>query len=268
MSPPPSQVVLRDESHRGPEAVPLPGWEVVAFSACSPARERNEDAALVVGAGESVVLAVADGMGGHQDGARASKKVVGALAASVEEAGTGSSIRTAVMDGIEQAHRAVVGLGTGAGSTLSTVVLAGGTLQPFHVGDSMILLVGQRGRVKFDAVAHSPTGYAVEAGLLDEAEALVHDDRHLVSNYVGYEGMSVEVGAPVAVGRRDTLVVASDGLADNLTTDEIVELVRKGPLLRAAERLAEAAGRRMRTPGDGGPCKPDDLTFLLVRRSR
>ncbi|MHC4422347.1 MAG: PP2C family protein-serine/threonine phosphatase, partial [Planctomycetota bacterium] len=66
--------------------------------------------------------------------------------------------------------------------------------------------------------------------------------------------------------RRDTLVLGSDGLFDNLHLEEITEYVRKGPLARAAESLAAACRRRMCEPRADHPSKPDDLTFLLYRR--
>ena len=55
----------------------------------------------------------------------------------------------------------------------------------------------------------------------------------------------------------------SDGLTDNLSTKEIIEVVRKGPLAAAAEALQARALARMSasTP----PNKPDDLTLLLYR---
>ena len=66
--------------------------------------------------------------------------------------------------------------------------------------------------------------------------------------------------------RPDTLVLGSDGLFDNLHLEEITEYVRKGPLPRAAEAMADACRRRMCEPQPDHPSKPDDLTFLLYRR--
>ncbi len=60
-----------------------------------------------------------------------------------------------------------------------------GALRPYHVGDSTNLLTGQRGKLEFAMISHSPTGYAMEAGVLGEEEALVHEDRHDVSNLLG-----------------------------------------------------------------------------------
>ena len=109
-------------------------------------------------------------------------------------------------------------------------------------------------------------GYAVEAGLMNEAEALHHEDRHLVSNTIGAPDMRIEVGPVVRLAPRDTVLLASDGLTDNLRGAEIVEIVRKGPLREAAARLANTAQRRMNTERESRPSKPDDLTFLLFRR--
>jgi serine/threonine protein phosphatase PrpC len=64
------------------------------------------------------------------------------------------------------------------------------------------------------------------------------------------------------------LLVASDGLSDNLHTEEIIECIRTGPLTRAARRLVCDAQRRMQGPVQGEPSKPDDLTFVGFRRGR
>ena len=91
----------------------------------------------------------------------------------------------------------------------------------------------------------SPTGFAVAAGFLDQREALHHADRHLVSNLIGTIDMRIDVGAAAELDLRDTILVASDGLMDNVHVDEVLEIVRKGPLPVAADGLVEMAGQRM-----------------------
>lgn len=246
----------------------VPGGEVVAYRRAAPGRAECEDAAAVLSSAAGSLLLVADGMGGQPSGARASQLAIEEVTTRVlAGVSAGGELRHALLDGIEAANAAVRALGVGAGTTLSAMaVLADGNARSFHVGDSAVLHLGQRGRMKAKTVPHSPTGLLVEAGTIDETEALQHEDRHLVTNYVGQEGMRIEVGAAKRVASRDTLVVASDGLADNLTVDEIVALVRSGPLLPAGEVLAELACVRMERPQPEQPSKPDDLTFLLYRR--
>ena len=141
-------------------------------------------------------------------------------------------------------------------------------MRPFHVGDSHLLVVGNRGKVRFHTIPHSPVGYAVEAGVLDEKGAMFHEDRHLVSNILGAEDMRIEVGPVLPLAPRDTLLLASDGVTDNLFLREIIERVRKGPLDDAGARLAAACRKRMVAPAEGQPSKDDDMTFVLYRARR
>lgn len=247
----------------------LPGAEVVAYRRAAPDHAECEDAAAIVSSAAGTLLLVADGMGGQPAAARASRLAVDTIASRVLEAvHGGGELRHALLDGVEAANAAVRALAVGAGTTVAAMAVRDdGEARALHVGDSVVLHVGQRGRVKAKTVPHSLTGLLVEAGTLDEADALGHEDSHVVTNYVGLESMRIEVGATNRVAARDTLVVASDGLADNMTLEEIVGLVRQGPLAAAGEALAALARRRMESPVPGEPSKPDDLTFLLYRRT-
>lgn len=264
---PPAQLVSDAEMEEA-ELHPLDGGQVAVFSCRSPGRDGpNEDAAAVLPFGEgSAVLVVADGMGGERAGARASALAIESLRRALEAARREErALRDAILDGIERANRAVTELGVGAGTTLAAVEVADGAVRPYHVGDSAILLIGQRGKLKLQTVAHSPVGFAVESGMLDEGEAMHHAERHIVSNVLGAPDMRIEVGSARRLAARDTLLVASDGLSDNLRTEEIVALLRAGPLDAACHRLAELARTRMHAPSGDEPSKPDDLTFLVFR---
>jgi serine/threonine protein phosphatase PrpC len=131
-----------------------------------------------------------------------------------------------------------------------------------------IVVTGGRGKVKWQTVSHSPVGFAVEAGVLCEEEAMHHEDRHIVSNVVGSAEMRIEIGPELRLAPRDTVVLASDGLLDNLTIDEIVARVRKGPLDKAVRLLATDARRRMTCPEEDQPSKPDDTTIVAFHRVR
>ena len=159
----------------------------------------------------------------------------------------------------------ILELGIGAATTLAVVEVLDGIIRPYHVGDSMILVMGQRGKVKLKTVAHSPVGHAIEAGVLDGEEAMHHEDRHLVSNILGTSDMRIEIGPPLRLSRYDTVLIASDGLCDNLAVDEIVARVRSGPLPDAVARLAVEARAHMEADGGLTPCKPDDLTVVAYR---
>lgn len=254
-----------------PALVPCGVGTAIVVTRPSPERDGpdgNEDAALVLDLGEDRgLLAVADGVGGGPSGAEASGAALATLA-DVVVAGIrrGDQLRVAILDGVERAQEAVREVGGGAATTLAVVGLAGDRARPFHAGDSEILLVGQRGRQKHRTLAHSPVSYAVDSGYLEEREAMRHDDRHLVTNALGLPEMRIEVGPALRIAARDTLLLASDGITDNLYLEEIVDRVRAGGPEQRAVELAQMAGRRMRRPEGPSPGKPDDLSFILWRR--
>jgi serine/threonine protein phosphatase PrpC len=103
--------------------------------------------------------------------------------------------------------------------------------------------------------------------MLTPDEAIVHEDRHLITNLVGSDEMRVEVGPVVPMRTRDTLLLASDGLLDNLRVDEIVDLVRAGPIELALAGLGARAGARMLDPDPDGPGHADDLTIGIYRHT-
>ncbi len=252
-----------------PDVLAVAGGEVAVFSARSPSKQTsNEDAAAVVpAANRGAILAVADGLGGQRSGAQAAELAVRAVAGCVTAAEGIAGLRVAILDGFERANQSINDLGVGAATTLAAVEIDDSMIRPYHVGDSTILVTGQRGRIELLTVSHSPVSYAVEAGLLDEHEAIHHEDRHIVSNIVGSPEMRIEVGRSLTLKPRDTLLIGSDGLFDNLHVAEVVEVIRKGRLSVVAAALADACRRRMQEPEPDHPSHPDDLTFLIYRRS-
>jgi serine/threonine protein phosphatase PrpC len=261
-------VLYAGEDTVGPELHALAGGTACVYTARCPGRERkNEDALTLIPFDEdSAVIAVADGVGGLPAGALAAGVAVRALHTSLEHSrARGQPLRSAILDGIDQANQAVLESGVGAAATFAVVELEGPRMRSFHIGDCEILLVGQRGKVKLQTVSHAPVAFAVEAGMLDRQAALHHVDRHLVSNVVGAADMRIEMGSWRRLAARDTLIVASDGLYDNLHLAEIVARARKGPLEAAARSLADAAQERMSGTEAGAPSKPDDLTFVVYR---
>jgi serine/threonine protein phosphatase PrpC len=265
---PSEAVILREQDMDEPLVRPFVAGQAVLFSRRAPGKEgRNQDcAALLPYDKESGVLLIADGAGGQRGGAQASAIAVHELTTALEAADRQrTSLREAILDGIEAANREIALLGIGAATTVIVAELRGNVLRPYHVGDSGILAFGQKGKLKVQTIFHSPTGYAVEAGLLNERDALRHDERHLVSNVIGNPEMRIEMGSAIELAPKDTVLLATDGLFDNLRTPEIVELLRTGPLDEGIGALARAVRKRMEAADERHPGKPDDLTLVGFR---
>lgn len=266
--------VLAESQMAEAAAFEIAGGTAVVFSNRSPLKSTtpNEDVAALWPVGpDGGVLAIADGLGGHAGGEKAARVAIETIGLFIHEAAsTGaakepSALRGPILSGIEAANQSVRELGCGAATTLALVEIQGRTIRTYHVGDSAILVLGQRGKLKLQTIQHSPIGYAVEAGLMDEVDAIHHEARHVISNVIGSDQMRIEIGPFVEMAARDTLVLASDGLLDNLLPTEVVELIRSGPLERAVGDLVEETQRRMISEIGAAPSKPDDLTVIAYR---
>ncbi|MEO1246286.1 MAG: protein phosphatase 2C domain-containing protein [Pseudomonadota bacterium] len=245
------------------------GGELLAYTARAPDKQSdNEDTVASIPWGpDACVLVVADGAGGLPAGKRASMLAVTALAESLDVSlGKTTLLRTAILNGIEAANETVMAKAKGSATTMTIVTIEGLLARSYQVGDSEAVIAGQRGKIRLQTLAHSPTGFAVEAGFLDERDALHHAERHVVSNFVGNSDMRIDVGAAVTLNPRDTVLLASDGLTDNLHITEVVDRMRSGPLEDAAERIVSLAARRMADEDSLKPCKPDDLSLILFRK--
>lgn len=250
---------------------PCTAGQVVYFS--TPAHDKetaNEDAVGIIPVNDdSLVLAVADGLGGLPAGEDASQLVINHLVDSLSQtAGPDVSTREIILNSIEQANNAILQLKNNSATTLVVAEIQGRTLRTYHVGDSMIMLMGNRGKIKYSAIPHSPTGYALISGMIDESEAMLHEERHFISNFIGSQDMRVEVGPTLQIAVRDTLVLASDGLSDNLFDHEIIEIARKGNLQSAARRLTSECRKYMSNTSPDRTCHPDDLSFILYRTGK
>ena len=245
------------------------GGTMVAFTCRAPDKESdNEDSVAAIPYGpDAVVLVVADGAGGLPAGRRASQTAVRSLEASLNVAMSETMLlRTAILNGIDAANAAVLELGNGSATTLTVVTIEGQIARSYQIGDSEAIVIGQRGRIRAQTMAHSPTGFAVEAGMLDQRAALHHEERHLVSNFIGTADMRIDMGAGIKLNPRDTVLLASDGLTDNVHVHEITELVRKGPMTDAVNSMVALARRRMTVETIHQPSKPDDLSVILFRK--
>lgn len=231
-----------------------------------PSERLNQDSMCVTElVDRSLILAVADGAGGHRGGDQASRSALVKLLETLPKEVSEIGWKGAILHAIDEANRSVLDLGIGALTTLVVAHINGDGARVFHVGDSEALVMGQRGGVKFRSIPHSPVGYALEAGLVNEKEALFHEERNIVSNLLGTAEMHIQISARVPLRLRDTLVLGSDGLFDNVTEEELTGFLRKGKLERQVVGLTELVRERMTQPGGGVPSKPDDLSFLVYR---
>lgn len=243
--------------------------QVAAASIGDVTKDRpNEDSAAIIPVNDKyLVLIVADGVGGMVGARRASNLTIETISKSVNsiDETNGGKLRTAILDGIEAANQKILDLGTGSASTVALAEIGPSYVRTYHVGDSILMICGQRGRLKLMTTPHSPVGFAMEAGLLNEKEALQHSELNLIFNVLGSADMRIEIGSETPLAPYDTLLLASDGLTDNVMQEETIRAIRSGPLDEGLKKLTELAQGRMANHVEGQPSKPDDYTVMLYR---
>lgn len=261
-------IILINTEMTDPEVYEFCGGTICCYADRRVGAKTNGDSlAIAPFTSDSGVLLIADGAGGTPGGNRASGVAIEKVIEQLPGKKTSKPLRDCILDGFEIANETILGEKSGAATTLFVLEVQKKKIRPYHVGDSLILVVGQRGKKKLQTVFHSPEGYAIESGIVDESELLPEHASQEVINFVGDPYMRIELGSPLDLDPNDTVLLASDGLTDNLTISEITEMIRKGPLDETARALRDLAKKRMENPVDGFPSKPDDLSFILFRLS-
>jgi serine/threonine protein phosphatase PrpC len=259
-----------DRDSEIPDITNLGKREIVVFTVRSPTKTtRNEDSIAWIAWPDALLVVLADGVGGYPGGGTASGLAVQGLVDRFKNVNDDQIsldvFRDGVLDAFESANVEIQQLGNGSATTLTALTIAGDRVRVFNVGDSSTLICGGKGKLKFANTAHSPTGYAIAAGMLHSDDALHHDERHLISNIVGSPEMHIDIGPVQKLSPRDRIVVASDGLWDNMYVDEVNKAIRIVPLPKAAGFMAATCRTRMGREGGQLPGHADDLSFVVIR---
>src|SRR4051812_25764263 len=232
--------------------------EVKAFGITDPGRLRasNEDQFLIaelskrmrvwqtslpeptlqVGEDRAHLFLVADGMGGHQAGERASAIAVAAIEQftlntfrwffAADSPGA-QKVLAQFQSALSQADAQIVEeaaenpLLAGMGTTLTMAFQLGPQLCIVHVGDSRAYMYrsGQLHQLTKD---HTLVADLVRSGAIQPDQAARHHLRHVITNVVGgpQPGVKVEARA-FEVQAGDCLLLCSDGLTEMVTNDAI-----------------------------------------------
>ena len=222
-------------------------WRYASSTDTGLVRDLNEDALYV----DARLAVVADGMGGHAAGEVASVITVDTVRERFERDPSVEGLHAA----IESANREIManarenpdrfGMGTtviAVGLTRDHLGISSPTL--FNVGDSRAYQL-RDGALRQLSQDHSVAEEWVRMGRLTSEEAAVHPRRHQLTRTLGLdEQVNIDV-ASIAALPGDRLLLCSDGISNELTSDELATLASAPvPLGRAVDQLMAAAKQR------------------------
>lgn len=185
-------------------------------------RQVNEDSFVAV----PPVFLVADGMGGHAFGDRASQATARTLEARLvgEDLPSVGSVLKAVSDadGVVQQ----IGDAEMAGSTLAGVALVddnGPAWMAFNIGDSRVYRFD--GSLRQLTVDHSAVQELVDDGVIQPHEASTHPERNIVTRAIGVGDDTAPDVWLLPFGGDECFLICSDGLTKEVDDAAIAEIL-------------------------------------------
>jgi protein phosphatase len=210
---------------------------------------------------------VADGMGGHQDGEKASALTARIVASQItkdvfmpvllgEPNGDRPPITEMLIDAVQKANAHIIEHVPEGGTTLTAVTIISDLAYIVHVGDSRAYLITRDGLEQLTR-DHSLVARLIELDQLRPEEVADHHQKNVLYRALG-QSDNLEVDA---VTRRlppnSRLLICSDGLWNQVEDDEILEIVlsHDNPQ-EACDKLVALANTR------GGT---DNITTILLQ---
>lgn len=244
--------------------------DIGSASSCGKVRDRNEDSLFVQQvtwitldqSHEIALIVVADGMGGHAAGDKASRLVIrtmgtvlapllnGALNGQFKDS-TAPELADTIDYAMQEANRAVYRKAKsdpsckGMGATAAAVLVWDGQALIGHAGDCRVY--HQRGdRLVQITQDHTLVARMVELGQLTPEEAADHPARNQVTQAVGKRAELQPSRHRLELARGDWLVIACDGLYAHVEDRTLREAISRSAhsATRLAGQLVDLANSR------------------------
>jgi serine/threonine protein phosphatase PrpC len=225
-------------------------FELALLSDVGTRRPDNEDSCgHFVESPESVVFAVADGVGGYEGGEIASRMAIDitieAYRDSPPEWGAAKRLYRAITRaniGIHDKALTVPELSRMA-TTMTAVAVEKGMLAAVHIGDCRLHLI-RHSQISVVTKDHTMIGERVRMGMMTEASARTHPERGMLLRSLGRELIASIDRITLPLMERDRLILCSDGLYNVLEAKELESITRDVDADTACRNLVDTANKR------------------------
>jgi len=231
-------------------------FETGAATHVGKVRRQNEDNYLVCP--EAGLWSVADGMGGHADGALASGIVVECLKA-IKASSSAADLLASCEQRLVEANTRIQAIGrergTIMGTTVAVLLIHQSHFACIWAGDSRIYRVRQ-GDIEQLSRDHTEVAELIAEGMLSEANAKLWPRRNVVTRAVGVHGQLELEMQDGTLAPGDVFLLCSDGLTAHVSDSEIAQYVATARAQDACERLISLTLERGAV---------DNVTVIVVR---
>ncbi len=229
-------------------------------------RQENQDAFINmdinIGPLQNIYI-VADGMGGHQGGAMASRLAVDTVLETVRK--SQEQVVSVFHQSMDKANKAIFekslndGSLFGMGTTTDIVTVEGNMCHVAHIGDSRVYAVKTDQMVQLTK-DHSYVQGLLDAGAITHEEAYRHPNKNRITKALGVD-KTIEPDFKEYKIKKDWeyILLCSDGLTNMLRDDEILFFIHKDGTLE--DRVDTMLRKALDLGGT------DNITIVLIKLS-
>ena len=198
-----------------------------------------------------LLLAVADGMGGHAKGEEASKIALNAIARTViPELFNDTPFTELLEKGIQNANQDILDYtakhpeSSGMGTTSVCAVVKGNEVNLANVGDSRAYVISDD-EIRPVTKDHSYVQALVDEGKITQAEAREHPKKNIITKAVGISP-SIEADKSIlTLGSNESLLLCCDGVIAHLPDEDIHKIINDSPDPQSAcQKIVDTANER------------------------
>lgn len=212
-------------------------------------RDANEDRFDIVEHEGTILMVLADGMGGHSGGEIAAQVYVSTIRKRFCSAAKPvADIENFIASSIVAAHQAVVSIGNRQTPPISPrttgviAVIQNGILDFAHIGDSRLYLI-RNNRIAFRTRDNSYVERLFQKGKISEEEMMTHPKRHHLSECIGGDPTPPMItrGRPTPLKYGDVVLMCSDGFWGGIAEEKMCAKLSLTGLEDALDDMAQAA---------------------------
>ena len=229
-------------------------------------RKYNQDRVAYAYSNDTLLLVLADGMGGHLHGEMAASSAIDTFVESFDQYTQSPSADPQVFlaDAMRRAHERIMRFPHGTdvgfpGTTCIAALIQNSKMYWGHAGDSRLYVL-RDSAVLFKTRDHSMVRQWVEWGMISAEEARTHPQRNQITNCLGGDddAFHMEPGETVTLQSGDVILLGSDGLWGPFSDQELIEAFASRPVADVLNNLIVRALDREKGHSD-------NVTGIAVR---